>query len=130
MMVGPVRAILDRSEVPYEYIDIARNPQAAGQVKQINNGYASVPTIVFQDESTLTEPTIGELRTRLQDLGYQVPSLTFLDKARVAINNPFTYFFAVVLIVFGLAGGNTPIVILGTILLILGLLLELRHRRR
>lgn len=129
MMVGLVRAIFDRSNVPYEYVDITRNPQATVQVKQINNGYASVPTLVFPDDSTLTEPTIGQLRKRLQDLGYQVSDLTFLDNVSVVMNNPYTYFFGIILIVFGFAGNNTSLVVLGTILLVLGLLLRLRYGR-
>lgn len=129
MMVGPVRAIFDRSNVPYEYVDITRNPQATVQVKQINNGYASVPTLVFPDDSTLTEPTIGQLRKRLQDLGYQVSDLTFLDNVSVVMNNPYTYFFGIILIVFGFAGNNNSLVVLGTILLVLGLLLRLRYGR-
>ncbi len=129
-MIGSVRAILDRSNAPYEYVDIARNSQASQQVKQINNGYASVPTLVFPDESTLTEPTTGELKLRLEELGYSVQELTLLDKVRVTLNNPISYFFGAVLVIFGFAGNNIPLIAVGLTILALGLLLNLINKKR
>ena len=129
-MIGSVRAILDRSNAPYEYVDIARNSQASQQVKQINNGYASVPTLVFPDESTLTEPTTGELKLRLEELGYSVQELTLLDKVRVTMNNPISYFFGAVLVIFGFAGNNIPLIAFGLTILALGLLLNLINKKR
>lgn len=129
MMVGPVRAILERSDIPYEYIDIVRDQQATEKVKQINNGFASVPTLVFPDDSTMTEPTIGELRMRLNNLGYQVHELTILDRVNLVINNPYTYLFGALLVLFGFAGDNTPFILLGTFILALALLLGLVRRR-
>jgi mycoredoxin len=130
MMIGQVKAVLDRSNVVYEYIDISRNSQAATRVKEINNGYASVPTLQFPDGSTLTEPSVSELRERLQAQNYQVEDLTLLDKTRVFINNPYAYFLGVVLVVFGFAGDNIQFALLGMILLALGLILGFRYRRR
>ena len=45
---------------------------AAARVRAINNGNESVPTLVFPDGSTLTEPTVGELQSKLESLGYKV----------------------------------------------------------
>ena len=39
------------------------------------NGYESVPTLVFPDGSTLTEPTNGGLQAKLGEMGYTVPLL-------------------------------------------------------
>ncbi len=130
MMVGQVKAVLDRSNIVYEYIDISRNSEAAIRVKEINNGYASIPTLQFPDGSTLTEPSVSELCKRLREQNYQVEDLTLLDKVRVVINNPYTYFLGVVLVVFGFAGENIPLIALGLILLVFGLILEMRYRRR
>jgi membrane-bound ClpP family serine protease len=66
----------------------------------------------------------------LQEQNYQVEDLTLLDKVRVVINNPYTYFLGVILVVFGFAGKNIPLIALGLILLVFGLILEMRYRRR
>jgi mycoredoxin len=129
-MVGPVRALLDRSNASYDYVDIAFNSQAAQQVKQINNGYASVPTLVFPDESTLTEPTIGEIKMRLDELGYVVSDLTLLDHIYMFVNNPIAYITGVVLLIFGFSGENYPMIFLGITIVALGILLNLMNKRR
>ena len=55
-MAPPVRNILDRAGAAYDYIDITVDRAARQRVIEINRGYASVPTLVFADGSTLTEP--------------------------------------------------------------------------
>lgn len=71
-MVRPVRKRLDKIGVEYEYVDIQSNAEAREQVRTINNGNESVPTLVFADGSTLTEPTGRELESKLAELGYDV----------------------------------------------------------
>ena len=56
--------MLRRSKARYAYIDIRRDAQARDRVREINNGYESVPTLVFPDGSTLTEPPAGQLRRK------------------------------------------------------------------
>ena len=70
--VVPVKGLLTQSKVNYEYIDIHQDSVAADRVRAINNGNESVPTLVFPDGSTLTEPTVGELQSKLESLGYEV----------------------------------------------------------
>lgn len=36
------------------------------------DGNESVPTLLFPDGSTLTEPSVGELKAKLESLGYEV----------------------------------------------------------
>lgn len=69
----PTKAMLDRSGAPYEYINIRRDEEARDRVRTINNGYESVPTLVFPDGSTLTEPSSVALKRKLESLGYEVP---------------------------------------------------------
>jgi mycoredoxin len=59
------REYFDTNKVDYEWIDIDQDPAAAEIVKTINGGYKSVPTIVFPDGSTLTEPSVFELKEKL-----------------------------------------------------------------
>lgn len=76
--VGPVKSIFKQSNVHYEYINILQNQEAAERVRAINNGYESVPTLVFPDGSTLTEPSVGELKTKLESMGYNVSPLVWI----------------------------------------------------
>jgi mycoredoxin len=75
-MVVPVRIILNRANVLYEYINIHKDADAAARVRAINNGNESVPTLVFEDGSTLTEPSAAELSARLKALGIEVVERT------------------------------------------------------
>ena len=70
--VPPVRGMLAQSKVDYEYINIRKHPEAAMRVREINNGYESVPTLVFPDGSTLTEPSTSQLKAKIESLGYRV----------------------------------------------------------
>jgi mycoredoxin len=60
---------LDKHGVDYEEINIEQDPSAVALVKRINRGARSVPTIVFPDSSTLTEPNSNELVSKLKELG-------------------------------------------------------------
>ena len=60
------RRILDEHEVPYRWVDIDQDPEAAAYVQEVNNGYRSVPTIVFPDGTILVEPTGMALRRKLK----------------------------------------------------------------
>jgi mycoredoxin len=64
---------LDQAGADYDYIDIAADHSARERVMEINQGYASVPTLEFPDGSTLTEPGVGEIRSHLRQLGYDAP---------------------------------------------------------
>lgn len=70
--LGPVKGILTQSKVKFEYIDIHQDMVAAERVREINNGNESVPTLAFPDGSTLTEPSVGELKAKLESLGHRV----------------------------------------------------------
>lgn len=69
-MVGPVRRQLEQAGVAYTYIDIRQDDEARGRVRQINHGNESVPTLVFPDGSSLTEPGRRALAERLAEAGY------------------------------------------------------------
>ena len=76
--VGPLRAMLGQSKVAYTYVNIRRDPEAATTVRAINNGNESVPTLVFPDGTTLTEPSADELKRKLESLGYRVSPLAWI----------------------------------------------------
>ena len=76
--LGPVKGLLTHSKVKFDYIDIHQDSVAAARVRTINHGNESVPTLVFPDGSTLTEPTVGELKSKLESLGYKVGFVAWL----------------------------------------------------
>lgn len=59
---------LDREGVGYTDIDIERVPAAEELVKSLNGGNATVPTVVFADGSSLTNPTLRQVVARVNDL--------------------------------------------------------------
>lgn len=76
--IPPVRAMLAQAKVAHAYINIRQDGQAAALVRTINGGNESVPTLVFPDGSTLTEPSAGVLKRKLEALGYRVGPLAWL----------------------------------------------------
>jgi mycoredoxin len=52
---------LDQQRIPYTEIDISRDEEAARYVEKLNNGYQSVPTILFDGVHVATEPSTAEL---------------------------------------------------------------------
>jgi mycoredoxin len=68
----PIEGMLKQVKVPYTYINIHEDDAARLRVTEINNGYESVPTLVFPDGSTLTEPSFRQMRAKLAALGYRV----------------------------------------------------------
>ncbi|MGH2459494.1 MAG: glutaredoxin domain-containing protein [Chloroflexota bacterium] len=59
------RRFLDRHGIPYRWIDLDADPASVARVLGINHGNRSVPTLLFSDGSTLTEPSDAELAKKL-----------------------------------------------------------------
>lgn len=55
------KQVMQSMQVNFVEINISSDPDAAALVERINNGYRSVPTILFPDGSVLTEPSTTEL---------------------------------------------------------------------
>ena len=56
---------LDREGVTYEYVDIEQDPAAADFVMSVNGGNQTVPTVVFQDGTALTNPSVAQVLAKL-----------------------------------------------------------------
>lgn len=63
------RQLLEQYGIPYDWVNIDEDEAAAKLVEGINRGYRSVPTLIWPDGSSLTEPSETELRTKLGILG-------------------------------------------------------------
>ena len=62
------KRLLDNLHVAYNLIDVESDSAASEKVIEINGGYRSIPVIVFQDGTHLTEPSDKALKQKLLDL--------------------------------------------------------------
>ncbi len=62
------KRLLDRHQVPYEWIDIDNDRSARDLVAQLNGGKRIIPTILFADGTVLAEPSDKELAASLARL--------------------------------------------------------------
>ena len=132
-MVPPVRNLLDRAGADYDYISISRNRAAKEKVMQINNGNASVPTLVFPDGSTLTEPKLAELTARLEEMGHTIARSTLWQEILLTFQSPRLLNFGVIFLAIGLTMDTPSLTFAGSVLLataVLGRLALLRSRSR
>ena len=131
-MVPPVRSLLDRAKADYDYISISRNRAAKEQVMAINNGNASVPTLVFPDGATLTEPTLAELTARLEEMSLTVAKTTVGREILLTFQSPRLLNFGAIFLAIGLTMNTPSLTFAGSVLLgtaILGRLAWLIRRR-
>lgn len=63
-----LRTALDGEGISYREIDIERHPTGADYVMSVNGGNQTVPTVVFSDGTTATNPSLAEVRRRLTSL--------------------------------------------------------------
>jgi thioredoxin reductase (NADPH) len=59
------KQLLGEQRVPYSFVDIDADPEALAYVQQVNEGKSIIPVIVFEDGSTLVEPSNAELAEKL-----------------------------------------------------------------
>ncbi len=61
------KQFLDEQQVTYEYINIDEVEGAAEEVVRINEGYQSIPTMLFPNGIILVEPSNEELKHALEE---------------------------------------------------------------
>jgi mycoredoxin len=54
--------------VSYEYVDVEADTTASDKVIEINGGQRSIPVIIFEDGTHLTEPSDAALKAKLEEL--------------------------------------------------------------
>jgi mycoredoxin len=59
---------LDREGIDYEVIDIERVPDAATVVESANDGNQTVPTLVYSDGTAQTNPSLIQVKQKLEQL--------------------------------------------------------------
>jgi mycoredoxin len=56
---------LEREGIGFETVDIEQQPEAAETVERANGGNQTVPTLLFRDGSTLTNPSVAQVKEKL-----------------------------------------------------------------
>ncbi len=65
---GPCRrlkGLLQIEGIEFEAVDIEQDPEGLEFVKQVNQGNAVVPTVLFADGTAMTNPSIGAVKAHL-----------------------------------------------------------------
>ena len=60
-----VKRWLEQRGIPYTEIDVSGDREAARRVEELNDGYQSVPTVLFDGIHVATEPSTAELERLL-----------------------------------------------------------------
>ncbi|WP_129665144.1 mycoredoxin [Phytoactinopolyspora endophytica] len=63
-----LKGTLNREGITFDEMDIEADPQAAELVMSVNKGNATVPTLIFSDGSSMTNPSPGEVKGKLAEL--------------------------------------------------------------
>ena len=61
------KRFFEAKNIPYLCVGLEGNAEATEFVTRVNNGYRSVPTIIFPDGSVLVEPGWKELKAKIAD---------------------------------------------------------------
>jgi mycoredoxin len=62
------KKLMEELGVEFNYIDVEADESASEKVIAINNGMRSIPVIVFEDGTHLTEPSDPDLKAKLEAL--------------------------------------------------------------
>ena len=63
-----LKSQLDREGIEFSMVDIEQQPEAAFTVEQANGGNQTVPTLLFSDGSTQTNPSVAQIKEKLANL--------------------------------------------------------------
>ena len=62
------KKFLDSNNVAYTYIDVEADESASEKVIEINGGQRSIPVILFEDGTHMTEPSDNDLKEKIESL--------------------------------------------------------------
>ena len=63
-----LKSQLKRANIGFEEVNIEEQPSAADLVAKVNAGDQTVPTLVFSDGSSLTNPSVAQVSAKLSTL--------------------------------------------------------------
>jgi mycoredoxin len=59
---------LQREGIEFEVVDIEQDPEAVAIVESANNGNQTVPTLVYADGTSMTNPSLMQVKAKLEAL--------------------------------------------------------------
>ena len=59
---------LDREGITYDIVDIEQVPEAIAIVESANGGNQTVPTLVYADGTSQTNPSLTQVKAKLESL--------------------------------------------------------------
>jgi mycoredoxin len=62
---GRLKTALDREGIAFAEVNIERDQDGADYVMSVNGGNQTVPTVVFPDGTSATNPSLADVRLRL-----------------------------------------------------------------
>lgn len=60
-----LKLMLDKTGIGYSIVDIEQTPGTEELVKSVNGGNAVVPTVVYPDGTTATNPSLNDVKAAL-----------------------------------------------------------------
>ena len=63
-----LKSLLAAEGIEMAEVNIEEEPAAADYVMSVNGGCQTVPTVVFPDGSTMTNPSVADVKQRLSEL--------------------------------------------------------------
>lgn len=63
-----LKKLLDKKEIGYVEIDVEEDAEAAAFVESVNAGNRVVPTALYSDGTTATNPPASQVRAKLAEL--------------------------------------------------------------
>jgi mycoredoxin len=63
-----LKSQLDREGIGYDLVDIEQVPEAAEIVEAANQGNQTVPTLVYVDGTSMTNPSLAQVKEKLAAL--------------------------------------------------------------
>jgi mycoredoxin len=64
-----LKLMLDREGIAYREVDIEVDHRAAEYVMSVNGGNQTVPTVLFPNGTSLTNPSLAQVKERLAAVG-------------------------------------------------------------
>ena len=63
-----LKSQLEREGIEFEMVDIEQQPEHVATVEQANGGNQTVPTLLYRDGSTQTNPSVAQVKEKLASL--------------------------------------------------------------
>jgi mycoredoxin len=60
-----LKSAFDREGVLFKEVNIEEDPEAAAFVMGVNGGNMTVPTVLFEDGSALTNPSLAQVKAKI-----------------------------------------------------------------